>query len=182
MAASRERGFPQGGTLKGRALGIGFLALFLLGSAALTVSPAMAQETRDYVPADFARYAPRNALQMLQQVPGFIIREQSWVEFCMSQCCPVMLVIGTFAEQDERPTDEEKLEFADVRWMEITTVLKRESNNGKKPVKQIQFKGERLDMTSVRKQPSATRTGTWKGDDAAGLGYRLAHIRYASAN
>jgi hypothetical protein len=38
-----------------------------------------------------------------------------------------------------------------VRWMEITSVLKRESANGKKPVKQIDFKGERLDMSSVRR-------------------------------
>ena len=35
--------------------------------------------------------------------------------------------------------------------MEITSVLKRESQNGTKPVKQIEFKGDRLDMTSVRK-------------------------------
>jgi hypothetical protein len=70
MAASRQGRIPGG-----RVVGIGFLALCLLGSAALR--PALAQEIRDYVPADFARYAPRNALQMLQQVPGFIIREQS---------------------------------------------------------------------------------------------------------
>ena len=37
----------------------------------------MAQDVRDYTPADFARFAPRNANQMLQQVPGFSIRENS---------------------------------------------------------------------------------------------------------
>lgn len=52
--------------LKGRLL----LALCLSLAA-----PAWAQEARDYLPADFARFAPRNALQMLQQVPGFVIRE-----------------------------------------------------------------------------------------------------------
>ena len=62
-----------------------------------------------------------------------------------------MLVIGTFAEEDERSVGKEKLEFAEVRWMEISSYLKRESQNGKKPVKQIEFKGERLDMTSVRR-------------------------------
>ena len=62
-----------------------------------------------------------------------------------------MLVIGTFAEEDGRATGREKQEFADVRWMEISSVLKRESANGTKPVKQIEFKGERLDMASVRK-------------------------------
>ena len=35
--------------------------------------------------------------------------------------------------------------------MEITSVLKRESANGTKPVKQIEFKGERLDLSSVRR-------------------------------
>jgi len=35
--------------------------------------------------------------------------------------------------------------------MEITSVLKRESKDGTKPVKQIEFKGERLDMASVRR-------------------------------
>jgi outer membrane receptor for ferrienterochelin and colicins len=31
---------------------------------------------RTYTPADFARYAPRTAVDMLQRVPGFVIREQ----------------------------------------------------------------------------------------------------------
>jgi len=35
--------------------------------------------------------------------------------------------------------------------MEITSVLQRESANGTKPVKQIEFAGERLDLVSVRK-------------------------------
>jgi outer membrane receptor for ferrienterochelin and colicins len=30
---------------------------------------------RTYTPEDFARYSPRNALAMLEQVPGFVIRE-----------------------------------------------------------------------------------------------------------
>ena len=34
-----------------------------------------AEGTRTYTPADFARYAPRTALDMLRQVPGFVIRE-----------------------------------------------------------------------------------------------------------
>ena len=36
--------------------------------------PAVAG-SRVFTPADFERYAPRNALDMLQQVPGFVIRE-----------------------------------------------------------------------------------------------------------
>jgi len=36
----------------------------------------MTDGRRIYVAADFERYAPRTALEMLQQVPGFVIREQ----------------------------------------------------------------------------------------------------------
>ena len=60
-------------------------------------------------------------------------------------------VIGTFSEDDERVIGKDKLEFAEVRWMEISSVLQRESVNGTKPVKQIEFKGERLDLSSVRR-------------------------------
>ena len=81
----------------------------------------------------------------------FTIKKQRWVETWMNQKFPVMLVIGTFSEEDERAVGKENVEFADVCWMEITSVLKRESANGTKPVKQIEFKGERLDMASVRR-------------------------------
>lgn len=46
-------------------------------SSPTTAVPATAVPTggkRVYTPADFARFAPRNALDMLRQVPGFIIR------------------------------------------------------------------------------------------------------------
>ena len=81
----------------------------------------------------------------------FPIKEQRWVDYWLKQPHPVMLVIGTFAEEDERSVGREKLEFADVRWMEISSCLKRESQNGTKPVKHIEFKGERLDMASVHR-------------------------------
>ncbi|NOT09416.1 MAG: DUF4365 domain-containing protein [Gemmatimonadales bacterium] len=90
----------------------------------------------------------------------FAIKKQRWVEYWLQQPHPVMLVIGTFSENDERAIGEDKLEFADVRWMEITSMLKRESRNGTKPVKQIEFKGERLDMTSVRRLRERTLSGT----------------------
>ena len=38
---------------------------------------AVTEGAKVYTPADFARYAPKNALDMLQQVPGFVIREQT---------------------------------------------------------------------------------------------------------
>ena len=68
--------------------------LFWLGAStiALAATPAPAQETGDaptpaptlpaavvdaktFLPADFTRFAPRNALDMLRNVPGFTIRE-----------------------------------------------------------------------------------------------------------
>ena len=39
----------------------------------------------------------------------------------------------------------------EVRWMEMRDWLKRASDNGKKPVKQIVFAGERFDVMSVRR-------------------------------
>ncbi|WP_185960746.1 TonB-dependent receptor domain-containing protein [Aliidiomarina halalkaliphila] len=64
------------------------LKSFTTLGCALAVSffsvPALADDTdsqindgrRIYIAADFERYAPRTALEMLQQVPGFVIREQ----------------------------------------------------------------------------------------------------------
>lgn len=43
---------------------------------AQTAAPAATVEgVRTYTPADFARFAPGSALEMLQQVPGFVIRD-----------------------------------------------------------------------------------------------------------
>lgn len=84
-------------------------------------------------------------------VEVFTIKNQRWVKYWLQQPYPVMLVIGTFSEEDERAVGKEKREFADVRWMEITSVLNNLSEGGRKPVRQIEFKGERLDMTSVRR-------------------------------
>jgi WD40 repeat protein len=81
----------------------------------------------------------------------FKIKEQRWVDYWLKQPHTVVLVIGTFAEEDERMASRDRLEFAEVRWMEISSYLKRESDNGKKPVTQIVFKGERLDAMSVRR-------------------------------
>ena len=66
----------------------------LLASTAFAAVPAVAQETGDappptptvpatvegaksYTPADFARFAPKTALDMLRQVPGFVIEGAS---------------------------------------------------------------------------------------------------------
>jgi outer membrane receptor for ferrienterochelin and colicins len=42
---------------------------------ATTPAPESVEGPRTYSPEDFARFAPRNALDMLRQVPGFTIRE-----------------------------------------------------------------------------------------------------------
>jgi len=55
----------------------------------------------------------------------------------MAQAFPVLLVI-------RNPEGE-------VRWMEVRDWLKHVSDNGKKPVKQIVFEGERFDVMSVRR-------------------------------
>jgi hypothetical protein len=67
----------------------------------------------------------------------FTIKNERHAGYWMAQAFPVLLVI--------RNSDGE------VRWMEIRDYLKRESNGGKKPVKQIIFTGERLDVMSVRR-------------------------------
>jgi hypothetical protein len=57
-------------------------ALAAMPPLALAQSPSPAsgvrpvEGARTYTPEDFARYAPRNALAMLVQVPGFVIREE----------------------------------------------------------------------------------------------------------
>jgi small GTP-binding protein len=81
----------------------------------------------------------------------FTIKEPRWVDYWLKQPMPVMLVIGTFAESDERFRGKDKLEFENVRWMEIRSYLQRESADGTKPVRQIVFTGERLDLSSVRR-------------------------------
>ena len=50
-----------------------------LPEAARSATLAKALAGKVYTPADFVRYAPRNALDMLNQVPGFAIRESETV-------------------------------------------------------------------------------------------------------
>lgn len=67
----------------------------------------------------------------------FTLKKQRHAEYWMAQAFPVLLVI--------RNSEGE------VRWMEVRDWLKRASDNGKKPVKQIVFEGERFDVMSVRR-------------------------------
>ena len=68
----------------------------------------------------------------------FTIKDGCHARYWMAQAFPVLLVIRN-AE-------------GEVRWMEVRDWLKRESENGRKPVKQIVFAGERFDVMSVRRR------------------------------
>jgi len=67
----------------------------------------------------------------------FRIKKERHARYWMNQAFPVLLVIRNSA--------------GEVRWMEIRDWLKRASDDGKKPVKQIVFAGERFDVMSVRR-------------------------------
>jgi hypothetical protein len=67
----------------------------------------------------------------------FTIKDERHARYWMAQAFPVLLVIRNSA--------------GEVRWMEVRGYLKRESDDGKKPVKQIVFAGERFDVMSVRR-------------------------------
>ena len=58
-------------------------------------------------------------------------------DYWREQAFPVLLVIRT--------------SDGAVRWMEVRDYLKRESDDGKKAVRQIVFAGERFDVMSVRR-------------------------------
>jgi hypothetical protein len=80
----------------------------------------------------------------------FAIKKQRWVKQWIRQDGPMMLVIGTFPEETERASESEKKSFDQVRWMEVGKLLKEEIANGTKSVRQIVFKGDRLDAQSAR--------------------------------
>lgn len=66
----------------------------------------------------------------------FQIKNPRWADYWQQQAYAVMLVIRT--------SDGE------IRWMDVSAYLKRESADGK-AVKQIVFEGERFDAVSVRR-------------------------------
>ncbi len=66
----------------------------------------------------------------------FIIKDERHARYWMAQKFPVLLVIRN--------------SNGEVRWMEVRDWLKRASDDGRKPVKQIVFEGQRLDVMSVR--------------------------------
>jgi len=71
------------------------LAAALLACPPIVAAQAtdVAAPARTYTPADFARYAPRNALDMLEQVPGFAIRQET-IERGLGQATGNVLLNG----------------------------------------------------------------------------------------
>lgn len=67
----------------------------------------------------------------------FDIKKARHAKYWMDQAFPVMLVIRNSK--------------GEIRWMEVREWLKNATDNGKKAVKQIVFKGERFDVMSVRR-------------------------------
>jgi hypothetical protein len=66
----------------------------------------------------------------------FHIKNPRWASYWQQQAYPVMLVIRT--------------SDGVIRWMDVSDYLRRESREGK-PITQIIFDGERLDVMSVRR-------------------------------
>lgn len=66
--------------------------------ALCAVSPAAAdtpvQPLRSFTPADFVQFAPRNALDMVEEIPGFVIRDQAGAERGLGQADTNVLLNG----------------------------------------------------------------------------------------
>jgi small GTP-binding protein len=79
----------------------------------------------------------------LRTIPGshetgvFIIKDAADALYWMRQPSPVLLVVRNAS--------------GEVRWMEVREYLRRESDDGRKSVRQIVFDGERFDVMSVRR-------------------------------
>lgn len=62
--------------LKALIVTLAVLALPAFGQTTPAPTPAAADGARTYVPADFAQFAPKTALDMLNRVPGFSVKQE----------------------------------------------------------------------------------------------------------
>lgn len=64
--------------------------------ALLRAAPAIAapQPLRSFTPTDFAQFAPRNALDMVERIPGFVIRDESGAARGLGQADANVLLNG----------------------------------------------------------------------------------------
>jgi hypothetical protein len=96
----------------------------------------------------------------------FRIKKQRWVQHWITRDAPVWLVVGTFPDEEDERHGRDRRPFADIRWMEIGDLLRRQSDNGRNEVKQIVFAGERLDVMSVRRVRKEILSGGQGGADS----------------
>ena len=85
---------------------------------------AAAQGGRAYTPADFARYAPRNAFDMLERVPGFSIDEGDTDRRGLGQATANVLING------ERFSGKSTDIFTELRRISATNVARIEIVDG----------------------------------------------------
>ena len=86
--------------------------------------PATAEGARVYTPADFARFAPRNALDMLNQVPGFAIVASDTERRGLGQATGNVLING------ERSSDKSTDIFTELRRISASNVARIEIVDG----------------------------------------------------
>ena len=87
-------------------------------------APAAPQAARSYTPADLARFNPRNALDMLNQVPGFSIETSDTERRGLGQATGNVLVNG------ERLTVKSTDIFTELRQISIANVTRIEIVDG----------------------------------------------------
>ena len=92
-------------------------------------------------------------------VEVFQIKKQRWVKTWRNQPFPVRLVIGVLPEDSALDRWGDKRQFENICWMEINSVLKQLRDNGTKPVTQIEFHGEEVNMTTVMQQRKGVMGG-----------------------
>ena len=90
----------------------------------VATEPATVEGRRVYTPADFARFAPRNALDMLNQVPGFAIVAADTERRGLGAATGNVLING------ERSSDKSTDVFAELRQISAANVARIEIVDG----------------------------------------------------
>ena len=152
--------------------------------AQTAAAPAVARQAGLYGPADFVRFAPRNALDMLRQVPGFIIRG-AVEERGLGQASGNVLLNGqrvpsksggAIAELQKIPASNvERIEIVDAATLDIAGLTGQVANvvvtTGKKASGQFSWRPEfRAHFT----QPIYTRGDISYSGKTGKLEYTLA--------
>ena len=96
------------------------IALLLAAPCALAQDAPAADAFRSYLPADFARFAPRTAYDMLRQVPGFVIKGEEEARG-LGQATGNVLLNGQrlSSKSDDVLTQLERIPAANVLRIEI---------------------------------------------------------------